>query len=370
MAISMAGRGDLEKNPEAGWTTGERIVAKLVAVLRQVGEDVQPLFDRANITCPPNEFSTGACRRFGPERLHHLYSLAGTALSTHVARRAGREPLRTADWRMLFLCLAGCRTLRQAMQRADEFVSILNGRCGRMELIESGSTAEFRIDSEWPFQTVPSLVVDMIGILTTHSLFSWLIARTVPVTVLMSYPASMLDVFDSGMLPYPTATECSCNGFRFATEYLDYPILRRSEDCENALGTDLAFPFDVNRERALPDVSGQVRRILFQALSQGYEPPTLEATAMMVSQSRASLRRQLSRKGQSYRDIKDSCRREIAMDLLSRTDLGIEDIAVRLSYCDSDAFRRSFGKWIGMAPSQFRKVYAARARSLDYPSRS
>jgi AraC-like DNA-binding protein len=107
-------------------------------------------------------------------------------------------------------------------------------------------------------------------------------------------------------------------------------------------------------------LSERVRRILFQALNDGQEPPPLDTTAAMVGQSSASFRRELSRKGLSYRGIKDSCRREIAMDLLSRTDLSIEDIAERLSFCDSDAFRRSFGQWIGMAPSQFRKLSASR----------
>ena len=147
------------------------------------------------------------------------------------------------------------------------------------------------------------------------------------------------------------------HGFRFAAEYLDYPVLRTGEDCEAVFGADLAFLFNTRQDGAQLELSERVRRILFQALADGHEPPSLDATAARVGLSRASFRRQLSRIGLSYRDIKDSCRREIAMDLLSRTDLGIEDIAQRLSYCDSDAFRRSFGHWIGMAPSQFRKSY-------------
>ena len=245
------------------------------------------------------------------------------------------------------------------MQRAGDFVSILNGRCGRMELIESSETGEFRIDSQWPFQTVPSFVVDMIGILSQHSLFGWLIGHTLPITVLTEYPASMLPAFSTGMLPYPVVTDCTTNGFRFPAEYLDYPVLRTGEDCEAAIHADLAFLFGTRQDGTRLELSEKVRRILFQALTDGLEPPSLDVTAAMVGQSSASFRRQLSREGLSYRGIKDSCRREIAMDLLSRTDLSIEAIAERLSFCDSDAFRRSFGQWIGMAPSQFRKVSAS-----------
>jgi AraC-like DNA-binding protein len=332
----------------------------LLAVLRQVGIDPQPLLTSANITCSVEAFSAGAFRRFPPERLHHLRSLSGSALAAHVARQAGREPLRPPDYRMLFFCAVSGRTLRQAMTRAAEYVSVLNGRCGRMELIESSGTAEFRIDSGWPFQTVPSFVVDMIGILSQHALFSWLIGKALPITVAMHYRTSMLDAFNTGMLPYPIVMESGCNGFRFAAEYLDYPILRSGEDCENAIGADLAFLFNVKQDGAQLDLSERVRRILFQALTDGHEPPPLDATAAMLGESRAGFRRRLSRRGLSYRGIKDSCRREIAMDLLSRTDLSIEDIADRLSFCDSDAFRRAFGQWIGMAPSHFRKASSSR----------
>jgi AraC-like DNA-binding protein len=360
LAISLAKKSESVETPEAEWTAGERTVARLVAVMRDVGLDVQDLLGRANITCSLEAFSTGAFRQVSPDRLHRLRSLAGGALAAHVAIKAGREPLRPHDYRMLFFCLVSCRTLRQAMQRAGEFVSVLNGRCGRMELIESSDTAEFRIDSQWPFRTVPSFVVDMIGILSQHSLFGWLIGHTVPITVLTEYPASMLPAFSTGMLPYPIVTGCTTNGFRFPAEYLDYPVLRTGEDCEAAFGADLAFLFSTRQDGTRLELSEKVRRILFQALTDGQEPPPLDTTAAMVGQSSASFRRQLSRKGLSYRGIKDSCRREIAMDLLSRTNLSIEDIAERLSFCDSDAFRRAFGQWIGMAPSQFRKLSASR----------
>jgi len=352
-----------ETQPEIGgivehdWSAGERTVVSLISMLLQVGSDTDYLLERANITCSAKAFVDGAFRRFPAERLHALRSLAGRALSQHVAHQAGRDVIRSDDYRMLFFCLISCRTLRQAMLRAAEFARILDGRCGRMELIESGDIAEFRIDSGWPFRSGPSFVVDTLGLMTFHAIFGWLITKTIPITVLMRYPAAMLQAFNTGMLPYSIAMDSTCNAFRFEAEFLDFPVLRTGEDCETAIGADLAFLFDMKQTGTQLELAERVRRILYQALAAGQCPPSLDATADKVGMSRASFRRQLSQKGLSYRNIKDSCRREIAMDLLSRTDLNIEEIAGRLSFCDSDAFRRSFGEWIGMAPSQFRKSY-------------
>ena len=345
---------------ETDLNAGERTVLKLISILRQIGSDVGLLLERANITCSTDAFLAGAFRKFPAERLHDLRSLAGNALSKYVAGQAGREPLRPEDWRMLFFCLVSCRTLRQAMHRTAEYVTVLDGRCGRMELIESGDLAEFRIDSQWPFSTGPSFVLDTLGIMSQHAIFGWLITRTIPITVLRHYPSPMLDTFNTGMLPYPIIMGSACNGFRFGAEFLDYPVLRTGEDCDSAFEADLSFLFDIKNTDIRLELSERVRRILYQSLADGHTPPSLEATADKVGMSSASFRRQLSRGGRSYRDIKDSCRREIAMDLLSRTDLNIEEIAERLSFCDSDAFRRSFGQWIGMAPNQFRKAYRAR----------
>ena len=63
----------------------------------------------------------------------------------------------------------------------------------------------------------------------------------------------------------------------------------------------------------------------------------------------------LTDEGASYREIKDSCRRELGLDLLRRSSLPIEEIAVRLDFCDSDAFRRAFHDWLGMPPTRYRR---------------
>jgi AraC-like DNA-binding protein len=46
----------------------------------------------------------------------------------------------------------------------------------------------------------------------------------------------------------------------------------------------------------------------------------------------------------------------MAIDMLTNSRLSIEDIAGRLDLCDSDALRRAFRAWTGMAPTEFRRT--------------
>ena len=102
-------------------------------------------------------------------------------------------------------------------------------------------------------------------------------------------------------------------------------------------------------------ISLQVRRIALRSLRDQHVLPSFEDVVETLGGSPATLRRRLARTGTSYRDIRDSCRREVALDLLSHSRASIEEIATRLDFCDSDAFRRTFRDWFGEPPSTYRQ---------------
>ena len=70
--------------------------------------------------------------------------------------------------------------------------------------------------------------------------------------------------------------------------------------------------------------------------------------------SARTLRRRLEKEGTSYQRIKDNARRDAAITLLSRTRLPVAEIAVRVGFSDPSAFHRSFKKWTGLAPGEYR----------------
>jgi AraC-like DNA-binding protein len=52
--------------------------------------------------------------------------------------------------------------------------------------------------------------------------------------------------------------------------------------------------------------------------------------------------------------LTDEIRKELALSYLRQPDLSLTDIAALLGYSDSSTFSRSFKRWVGMAPREWR----------------
>ena len=62
----------------------------------------------------------------------------------------------------------------------------------------------------------------------------------------------------------------------------------------------------------------------------------------------------LTNEGTSYQQLKDEFRRELAVHYVGRPELTIDAIAALMGFQDNSAFYRSFKKWTGLSPGQFR----------------
>src|SRR5262245_9692022 len=99
-------------------------------------------------------------------------------------------------------------------------------------------------------------------------------------------------------------------------------------------------------------LSGRVRQMLVEHL--GETPLTPQTVARSVAVSRRTLSRRLAEEGTSFRDILDDVRREFACALLQDRTLSVADVAFFLQYSEPTAFYRSFRRWTGRTPSEYR----------------
>jgi AraC-like DNA-binding protein len=100
-------------------------------------------------------------------------------------------------------------------------------------------------------------------------------------------------------------------------------------------------------------VVGGVRHQLMSCLMRQM---SLEDVAGQLGVSVRTLRRRLTEKGTSYRQIVDDLRREVAIKYLRDTDMTVEDIAFTLGFDDAANFRRAFRRWMSATPRQFRQA--------------
>ncbi|WP_161784354.1 AraC family transcriptional regulator [Aquabacterium sp. NJ1] len=84
--------------------------------------------------------------------------------------------------------------------------------------------------------------------------------------------------------------------------------------------------------------------------------PSLEQMAELEHVSPRTLIRHLSEEGMSYQRLLDAVREELACWLLVHTELSVEAIAERLGYQDTSNFSRTFRRWLGVTPRDFRQT--------------
>jgi len=330
-------------------------MTRVLSTYRDMLGPLDPLLDRCGLKvddgCDPERLAA----TLPHESLSPLAGLAIGLMAGQANIAAGRAPLGATDWNVILYSLSSARTLREGIRRCSECFEAIDWRCGRMRLVHQDGSALLQLDA---MRASPGgaaeCLIDLFGLIEIHGLLSWFIGRPIltdPVALAHSERTYLaLELPD---LPFPIRFDAGWSGFGFDPSFLDHPLVRSADELAERPRNSLLFQGrSPPKGPSLPD---QVREIALRALRELHDFPAFTAVAVMIGQSEATLRRRLGNEGTSYRQIKESCRREVSLDLLRRTEIGIEEIASRLDYCDSDAFRQAFRKWIGMTPTEYRR---------------
>lgn len=93
--------------------------------------------------------------------------------------------------------------------------------------------------------------------------------------------------------------------------------------------------------------------------------PSIEEIAREHGCSSRTLRRELKKQGVNFQSLRNDVIRDLATEMLLKTELTIEEIAYRLGYSDSANFRRAFKMWTQMSPSTLRDQLTSKAVSRN-----
>src|SRR5262249_60561125 len=101
-------------------------------------------------------------------------------------------------------------------------------------------------------------------------------------------------------------------------------------------------------------VTDRARRLIAEELSGG--DPSVDTVARQLRMSPRTLPRPLKDGGTSFRLLLDSLRHDMAARYLAEDDLPIAEAAFLLGFSEASAFHRSFKRWTGQTPAEFRKA--------------
>jgi AraC-like DNA-binding protein len=79
----------------------------------------------------------------------------------------------------------------------------------------------------------------------------------------------------------------------------------------------------------------------------------------MLAMHRRTLNRRLKAEGTTFQQVLDNVRFTVARQLLSGSDVPLDDVAATLGYAGVNPFMRTFRRWTGTTPGRWRHEAAA-----------
>lgn len=257
-------------------------------------------------------------------------------------------------FQMMCYALIACPTLGQAIATASRFFEVFtHGRTAVGTSLHDGRCWFYMDSASDQPNSLHNCLVTVAGLHSFAQLFSWLIGHDLNIAdVSVRHTAAVSNVWVSSLLSGQWHTSQKDNGFSFSAECLNSRVIRSYSELMELIQF---FPFDLMP----PDYDGwllaeRVQAYYLSALHGG-DAPRLPDIAATFNVSLTTLRRRLAEENRSFQGIKDACRCDVAKALLAKSPETLSQIADRLAFTDVANFRRSFLRWIGISPAEFRR---------------
>ncbi len=268
--------------------------------------------------------------------------------------QASGERVTPGAFRMMCYCIIHCESLGHAIRRASEFYRIFFERTARLGLQQEDALAVVGFSAVSPRPArLPVQTEEVYGLSTWHRFCGWLIGEPLALRE-VRFQGSRPDIVRKyeQIFACPLLFDQPTNALVFDAHYLNLPLVHTEKSVKEFLRTAPYQLMVMPAEKPGTGLVAQVRALIGQDFSQGF--PAFGKISRTLNMSEPTLRRRLKREGTSFQQLKDECRRDAAVAYLSRPELSINAVAALMGFTDPSAFHRSFKKWTGMPPGQYR----------------
>lgn len=267
----------------------------------------------------------------------------------------GGRPMRRGSFTLLCHCVLHARTLDQALRRALRFLNVvLEDPTGHLDVTDGLAqivlTDRAQARSAFAYRTYWILL---------HGIACWLIGRRIPLRM-VDFRCAEPDHGTDYRLFFgaPVRFSQPVSRLAFDASLLKLPIARSEQALKQFLRN---APANILvRYRYDAGLAASIRKRLRQVPPASWS--TFEDLAAQMRLSPSTLRHRLHAEGQNYAAIRDEIRRDLAIEMLQTTALGVGEIATRLGFSEPSAFHRAFRKWTAKSPAAFRRGMMVQSR--------
>lgn len=119
----------------------------------------------------------------------------------------------------------------------------------------------------------------------------------------------------------------------------------------NAIFKDL-LEKEIAKSGAGASFSDEVRSVILKKFISTI--PQLPEVAEQLHITPRTLQRRLKEEGTTFQAIVESVKSELAIGMLKKPNLTVNEIAYKLGYMEPNVFRRAFKKWTGTSPKRYK----------------
>lgn len=246
-----------------------------------------------------------------------------------------------------------CPNLRRALLRAARFYALVQDEIA-IDLVERGDEAQLRFAHRNRRGLDDRAFIESLMVIWLRW-SSWLIQRELlPDRILFAFAPGGYREEYARMFPCDHYFGARENCVVFPARYLDHPVTRGSAELAEFLNS--APESLMRRYIERPTLASTVRRMLRRR--DDIAGAGVEEIATLLGISAQTLRRRLREEGNGFQEIKDSVRKESAIDQLLNTGRTANEIAESIGFSEPSAFHRAFKKWTGTTPGAYRESAA------------
>ncbi|WP_299727657.1 AraC family transcriptional regulator [uncultured Endozoicomonas sp.] len=336
----------------------------ILRVAQEQGYDVHELIEDAGLSFNPLELAPDESFEIPTLTFSKLFRRISDILQDEAFGLSTDFKVPPGTFRILCYTIIHCNTLRKAMDRATEFASMIYGFHGlNIKPMPPYKQQKGSDDATLVYSTAANLFnsdinlekqLQIVNSLSMwHRFCCWLIGSQIIIKQVNLMGPPQNDFIGHRYFDCPVLFEQQENSLIVSASILDAPLVHNEDSLEAFLKTVPYQLLVIDEEQNCETVISRIRSVLGNNFTRSL--PTFDEMAELLNISSRTLRRRLENEGTTYQKVKDECRRDAAIDYLNRSSLTINSVAALMGYDEPSAFHRSFKKWMGMTPGEFRR---------------
>ncbi len=331
-------------------------VKQLLERVAEQNYDVNELLEYVGIDPEEIQHQT----EFPAEKIGYLYQRIMYITQDEYFGMLSGGRLPSGAFRMMCHAIIQCKNLGHAIRRASDFHEIVKGTRIKPKLEKKGRFAKVSfagLDSLDEAEVEKLIASEPVSSISTslsmwHHFVSWLIGER------LELRAAYFSFSEEEAVPgihtkfqSELRFEQHDNAMVFPARYLEYPIVQTEESLHGFLKT---APYQL---LVMADDSTSLKAQIVALIGRDFSMPipTAKEVANTLNMSLSKLRRRLLEEDTTFQQIKDDCRKKSAINYMNSPQLSINDVAGLMGFDEPSAFFRSFKRWTGLTPGEYRQ---------------